>query len=110
MNNKITELQEPWRGWRYHSGPAVYVERFRDGRLIAAELQATGIPFYPNDEDADLAAFDLQVDGESLYFGWDLADSHVAVDPATGCPMTVLSLKHTWKPLRLDLRTTAAGA
>ena len=109
MNSKITELQEPWRGWRYHSGPAVYVERFRDGRLIAAQLQATGIPFYPNDEDADLAAFDLQVDGESLYFGWDLAKSHVAVDPVTGCPMTVISLKHTWKPLRLDLQTTAAG-
>ena len=44
MSSKITELQEPWRGWRYHSGTAVYVEHFREGRLIVAELQATGIP------------------------------------------------------------------
>ena len=69
MNTKITDLQEPQRGWRYQSGQAIYVERFREGRLIAAELQATGIPYYASDEDANTAAFDLQVDGESLYFG-----------------------------------------
>lgn len=109
MNSKITELPEPQRGWRYHSGQAIYLERFREGRLIAAELQATGIPFYPRDEDASTAAFDLQVDGESLYFGWDLAESRVAADSVSGCPETVISLKHIWKPLRLDLRTMAAG-
>ena len=109
MSSKITELQEPQRGWRYHSGQAIYVERFRDGRLIAAQLQATGIPYHARHEDADELAFNLQVDGESLHFGWDLAESRVDVDAASGCPETVISLKHTWKPLRLDLRTMAAG-
>lgn len=109
MSSKITELHEPKQGWRYHSGNSVYVERFRDGRLIAAELQATGVPYHTRDEDADTAAFDLQVDGESLYFGWHLAESRVAVDAGSGCPEAMISLKHAWKPLRLDLRTLAAG-
>jgi hypothetical protein len=63
MASTITELKEPCPGWRYHSGTAVYVERMRDGRLIAAELQSTGIPFYNKHEDPDSSAFDLQVDG-----------------------------------------------
>jgi alpha-galactosidase len=109
MSSKITELQEPQRGWRYHSGQAIYVERFREGRLMAADLQVTGVPCHTRDEDTDTVAFDLQVDGESLYFGWDLAENHVAVDPASGCPEAVISLKHTAKPLRLDVRTMAAG-
>ena len=109
MNTKITDLQEPQRGWRYQSGQAIYVERFREGRLIAAELQATGIPYYASDEDANTAAFDLQVDGESLYFGWELAESHVTADAASGCPETAITMKHGRKPLRLDLRTLAAG-
>ncbi len=106
---KITELQEPQRGWRYHSGPSIYVERLREGRLIVAQFQATGIPFHARHEDADELAFNLQVDGESLYFGWDLAESRVDVDALSGCPETVISLTHAWKPLRLDLRTMAAG-
>lgn len=32
-----TELEEPRRGWRYHSGPSIYVERLREGRLIVAQ-------------------------------------------------------------------------
>ncbi|MEI8198298.1 MAG: alpha-galactosidase, partial [Phycisphaerae bacterium] len=106
---KITELQEPARGWRYHSGAAVLVERFRDGRLIVAELQSTGIPFLVKHEDEETPAFDLQVDGESLYFGWDLLHRSITSDAATGCPQTTISLKHTWKPLQLDLQTLAAG-
>ncbi len=109
MGSKITELQEPCRGWRYHSGPAVYVERFRDGRLIAASLQSTGIPIHARHEDVDSPAFDLQMDGESLYFGWSLSESRVSTDPGTGCPETAICLKHEWKPLQLDIRTTAAG-
>ena len=109
MSSKITELQEPQRGWRYHSGQAIYVERFRDGRLIAAQLQSTAIPYHARHENADELAFNLQLDGESLYFGWELAESRVGVDAASGCPETLISLKHTWKPLRLDLLTLAAG-
>ncbi len=109
MTAKITELSQPQIGWRYHSGSVIYVERFRDGRLIAGELQATGIPIHDRHEDANTHAFDLQVDGESLYFGWELAESCVVNDAASGCPETVIVLKHSWKPLQLNIRTTAAG-
>jgi len=109
MSGKITEIQGSLPAWRYHSGQAIYVECLREGRLIAAQFQSTGIPFHPRHDETDELAFNLQVDGESLYFGWDLAESRVDVDAVSGCPETVISLKHTWKPLRLDLRTMAAG-
>lgn len=109
MSSLITELQAPQNGWRYHSGAVVYVERLREGRLVAAELQASGIPFSPADEDPDTVAFDLQVDGESLYFGWELEGSAIGSDAASGACEATVTLRHTWKPLRLDMRTLAAG-
>ncbi len=109
MTAKITALTQPQTGWRYHSGSVIYVERFRDGRLIAGELQATGIPIHDRHEDANTHAFDLQIDGESLYFGWELAKNEIIDDAGSGCPETVIVLKHSWKPLMLEIRTTAAG-
>ncbi len=109
MDAGIDELQEPQPGWRYHSGNVIYVERFREGRLIAAELQDTGVPFYARDEDPDTPAFDLQVDGESLYFGWELAEAKLTEDSKAGTAESVLVLTHTWKSLRLEIRTVACG-
>ena len=110
VSAKITELDQPQRGWRYHSGTTIYVERFSKGRLIAASLQDTGVPYYPQDEDSGQVAFDLQVDGESLYFGWDLVEA-VTTDegPESGPPKTRLVLQHTLKPLQLEIVTQAAG-
>ena len=107
MNAKITELQEPQRGWRYHSANVIYVERFRDGRLIAASLQDTGVPYYPHDEEAEQAAFDLQVDGESLYFAWEVTESVVA-DSDDELPQCRIVLQHTLKPVRLEIVTQAS--
>lgn len=109
MTCKIIEHRTPRPGWSYHSGTTIYVERLLEGRLIAASLQATGIPFYDRDEDVDTPAFDLQIDGESLYFGWKLDQSRIDADDATGCQEAFISLKHTWKPVKIDIRTTAAG-
>ncbi len=109
MTAKITELVTPQTGWRYHSGPVIYVERFRDGRLISGELQASGIPFHARAEDSNTTAFDLQIDGESLYFGWELAESTVINNVISGCPETNIVLKHSWKPVQLNILTTAAG-
>jgi alpha-galactosidase len=108
MTTKVTALDAPHKGWRYHSGTTLYTERFRDGRLIAASLQATGIPVFARDEDAGIPAFDLQIDGESLYFGWELADSALTgTDSAT--PGTRLVLRHTLKPVELEIVTIAGG-
>ena len=42
---------------------------------MAASLQDTGIPYFAKDEEDGSPAFDLQVDGESLAFGWSLVEA-----------------------------------
>lgn len=108
MTTRVSELQEPHRGWRYHSATTVYTERFRDGRLLAASLQDTGVPFYARDEDLSTPAFDLQVDGDSLAFGWELAEAKVT-DAATAAPGSRIVLRHTLKPVELEIDTLAGG-
>lgn len=107
MNAKIVELNEPQRGWMYHSDKIIYVERFWDGRLIAASFQDTGIPFHPRDEEKDIAAFDLQIDGESLYFGWEIVSAVISKNEDV--PETRMTLRHSLKPVELDIVTKACG-
>jgi alpha-galactosidase len=107
MPPKITQLTDSCPGWRYHSGATIYTERFRDGRLIAASLQDTGVPHHASDEEAAVPAFDLQIDGESLAFGWELAA--VAVSDADSAPCACLRLRHTLKPVELEIVTLAGG-
>jgi alpha-galactosidase len=107
MNAKIMELNEPQRGWIYHSGKIIYVERFREGRLIAASFQDTGVPFYPSDEESETTAFDLQIDGGSLYFGWEIGSAVIMKNG--DFPETRIILKHTLKPVELEIVTHACG-
>ncbi len=108
MLTKITELHEPQRGWRYHSGTTLYTERFRDGRLLAASFQDTGVPYYAPEEETACSAFDLQIDGESLAFGWELAEATV-MGADSAAPSTRLFLRHTLKPVELEIVTLAGG-
>jgi alpha-galactosidase len=108
MTTKITELTEPQRGWRFHSGATIYTERLRDGRLIAASFQAAGVPCFPTEEESATPAFDLQIDGDSLAFGWELIESAVtATDAET--PSAQVLLRHTLKPVELEIVTLAGG-
>ncbi len=107
MSAKIHEIKDP-QGWRFHSGNAIYTERFLKGRLIAASLQSTGIPYYPDDEDIEQSAFDLQIDGESLYFDWELIES-IVEETAGNVPSAKIILKNTHKPLQLEVVTEACG-
>lgn len=108
MTTHITELNEPHRGWRCHSGATLYTERLCDGRLIAASLQDTGVPYYANDEEKALPAFDLQVDGESLAFGWALVEAETASADTKTASVRLL-LRHALKPVELEIVTLAAG-
>ena len=108
MTTRISELSEPHRGWRYHSGTILYTERLCDGRLIAASLQDTGVPYYANDEEKAMPAFDLQVDGESLAFGWALAEAETAGADTETANVRLL-LRHALKPVELEIVTLAAG-
>ena len=66
MNNTyITPIEGASKGWRYGSGLAIYTERFVDGRLLSASYMDNGIPAYEINENTDLPAFDLVIDGES---------------------------------------------
>ncbi len=107
MKSRICELSEPQRGWIYHSGKIVYVERFREGRLIAASFQDTGIPFHARDEEADASAFDLVVDGESLYFGWEVASAEILKNG--DLTEARLVLRHALKPVEIEIATQACG-
>ncbi len=80
MTSKVTELTEPVPGWRYHSGTTIYTERFSDGRLIAEFLQNTGVPYFGKNKFesgtvGSTPAFELQIDGESISVGWELAEA-----------------------------------
>ncbi len=117
MNNYITQLTDAKPGWRYGSDEAIYTERFFDGRLLCAAYQDNGIPIHARDEQLDRSAwdmipdkpaFDLVLDGESLYFGWEI-ESFATVSQKDGTVCGTLMLRHTWKPVSLAVITSACG-
>jgi len=63
------DLDKMW--FQYGSDLSIFTERFVDGRLLFAGFQDNGITIYENSELTDKPAFDLMIDGESLYFGWE---------------------------------------
>ncbi len=109
MTSKVTELTEPVPGWRYHSGTTIYTERFSDGRLIAEFLQDTGVPYFGKNKFesgtvGSTPAFELQIDGESISVGWELAEAAV-----TDASSVRLVLRHSLKPVELEIVTMAGG-
>ncbi len=106
--NYITPLAGDKPGWRYGSELAIYTERFVDGRLLSASYVDNGVPLYDAEESTDTAAFDLVIDGESLYFGWELAGFESATE-AGGVVRATLMLRHTLKPVTLKIITRACG-
>jgi len=108
-NNYITSLPGEKPGWRYGSDFAIYTERFVDGRLLCAAYQDNGIPIYERDEQICQPSFDLVIDGDSLYFGWEFAGFE-SVQIANGAVQGTLTLKHSIKPLVLKIITSACGS
>ncbi|MDD2710705.1 MAG: alpha-galactosidase [Verrucomicrobiae bacterium] len=113
-NNYITSLSGEKPGWRYGAGGAIYAERFLEGRLLCAAYQDNGAPVaesgeYPFCSSAGFQpSFDLVVDGDSLYFGWE----HVGFESrkiSNGAVQGTLTLKHSIKPLVLKVITSACG-
>lgn len=106
--NYIVQTDVDKLGWRYGSGTAIYTERFIDGRLISASFQDNGIPIFERKERVDDPSFDLVIDGESLYFGWQIEGFESSTDEQGGV-VGVLTLRHDRKPVKLKIVTTAAG-
>ena len=114
VNNYITSLSGEKPGWRYGSDCAIYTERFVAGRLLCAAYQDNGVPILERDEQVHQPgyvyqpSFDLVVDGDSLYFGWEFIafeSSGISNDAVQG----TLTLKHSIKPLVLKIITCACG-
>jgi len=105
--NYITELKGDKKGWRYGSDVVIYTERFVDGRLLSAAYQENGIPIYEYSERLDKPAFDLVMDGESMYFGWEFAGYETSSDGSVASGR--LTLRHSLKPVLLTIVTQCCG-
>lgn len=94
--------------FQYGSDLALYTERFADGRLLCAAYQDNGVTVYEQNEFSDKPSFDLVIDGESLYFGWEFVDFAVSED-GSGHACGTLTLRHSRKPVRLKMTTLCCG-
>lgn len=94
--------------FQYGSELSVYTETLVDGRLLVSGFQDNGITIYELSDLKDKPAFDLVVDGESLYYGWEFVDFNTDED-AIGNARGALTLKNTMKPLQLKITTSCCG-
>ncbi len=95
-------------GFRFGSDVSIYTERLIDGILVCADYRDNGIPVVRADEAKTGASFDLIVDGDSLYYGWEFVDFHAEI-LENGSVRTVLTLKNNRKDITLDVITAAGG-
>ena len=100
-------LQEPV-GFRFGSDVAIYTERLLDGILVCADYRDNGIPVLRADEAKSGASFDLVIDGDSLYYGWEFAGFQ-GETLENGSVRSVVTLKNSRKDITLDVITLAGG-
>lgn len=96
------------RRFQYGSDFSVYTEKLADGRLLAAGFQDNGTTIYELSDLTDKPSFDLVIDGESLYYGWEFVDFASSRDEL-GNTRGVLTLKHSLKPVQLKMVTSCCG-
>ncbi len=80
--------------FQYGSDLSIYTERLVDGRLLCAGFQDNGVTIYEHSELVDKPSFDLVIDGESLYYGWEFAGFESSISES-GSTDGILNLKHT---------------
>lgn len=94
--------------FQYVSDLSIYTETLVDGRLLVAGFQDNGITIYELSDLLDKPSFDLIIDGESLYFGWEFAD-FVSMEDDIGNVHGTLTLTNTIKPIALKITTSCCG-
>ena len=92
--------------YRYGSGMTLYSEAFRNGRLLALEFHAVGMPQNTGDrvKGEDLSAFRLEIDGQDMTYDWTLLKREKRTAP-DGRPFGTLALKHDRLPVELTITT-----
>ena len=108
---------------RHTSGLTIYDEALRGGRWVGRYWAAAGFveperllgwvegaSFLPTETAGlDLAAFDLEVDGQSLHFGWEWVKGREEGAEVTGNRHSVVELQSTLRPITVRLHTEVDG-
>jgi alpha-galactosidase len=112
---------EPFSGLCYMSGLTIFDESLIHGRWISRYWAANGFVAPERDltwlaENAvkpvktaglDLHAFWLEVDGQALHFGWELAG--MTVEPAESGSHACVELRSTLRPISVRVHTVSDG-
>ena len=103
---------------RYVSDAAVYEEALEHGRWIGLYWSATGhvhrenvVPGLPGLDSLKrpLNAFELEIDGQSLYNRWELVKSSSRPGKRPGTTEAVVELKHQLRPVTVKVVTRLDG-
>ena len=108
---------------RYTSGLTTYDEALIGGRWIGRYWSGKGFIeperllkwVGPNartpalSAGLDMAAFELEIDGQSLHFGWELVNTQQEPSARTGYPHGVVELRNTILPVTVQVHTEVDG-
>jgi alpha-galactosidase len=111
----ITFRSGPIQGVLYQSGLTLYDEAFVDGRWIPRYWSASGFVEPERNLTSVMdwvhlpPAFCLEVDGQSLHFGWELCEmkEKETDDPTTR--LAIIELKNTIRPIKVGINTLVDG-
>ncbi|MBP1990935.1 alpha-galactosidase [Paenibacillus eucommiae] len=108
ISSKVIFSDEGKKRFQYGSDLSIYTERFIDGKLLSSGFQDNGVTIYEHSEFVDKPAFDLVIDGESLYYGWEFI-SFDSTEDESGNAIGSLTLKHSLKSIQLKIITSCCG-
>lgn len=111
----IAPRTEPRPGVRYTSGLAIHDEELAHGRWIGRYWAANGF-IEPERNLATLGdrfdipyhAFELNIDGQAMHFGWDHVETEVEARP--GAMQATVRLRHQVRPVDLHIHTLSDGS
>lgn len=119
----VVTRQEPFPGLCYMSGLTAYDEALINGRWIGRYWKANGfveaernLKWVPENSQRpsetagiDTHAFGLEVDGQSLHFGWELGPAGLQSEESKeGCHATV-ELRSSIRPIVVRVHTHVDG-
>ena len=116
------QTQDPPR-MRYTSGLTIYDEALLGGRLIGRYWAGTGfvepevsLQWVPRAAHTpldiaglDMAAFQLELDGQSLHFGWEMVGMREESPERPGNRRAVVELRSTIRPVTVQVHTEVDG-
>lgn len=123
-HSAILIRRQPYPTVRYTSDLTIYDEALIDGRWIGRYWSGHGFVEPERllgwEKDAahtpqptsglDLAAFELEIDGQSLHFGWELVQAGEVEATRSGVRHGVVELRSTLRPITVQVHTEVDGS